>query len=142
MNSELNWDGFNETELKAISIHLRNVQEGTYLPTFPFSAAVFEELAENLASVAMIKPNSALTMVNEFNVINKVLLEIAPTPKTKDLNELMKLYTDKEVLQNILACNVCYFLVQQFSNMTRQVMTALETVKQMEELGGNNDTKH
>lgn len=142
MNKELNWDNFNETELKAISIHTRNVQEGTNFPTFPFSAAVFEELAELLSGVAMMKPNSALTMVSEINAINKVLLKLAPTPQTKDMDELMKLYTDEEIQQNLLACNVCHFLVQQFLNITRQVMTALETVKEMEELGGTNATKH
>ncbi|MDG6479960.1 hypothetical protein [Glaesserella parasuis] len=142
MNKELNWNNFSEAELKAISIHTKNVQEGTNSPTFPFSAAVFEELAELLSGVAMMKPNSALTMVDELDAINKVLLRISPTPQTKDIEELTKLYTDEEIQQNLLACNVCHFLVQQFLNMKRQMITALEAVKEMEELGGTNATKH
>ena len=141
-NNKIDWSDFNETEQQAIAIDGENMINGTDRPTFPYLAVVFEELAENLASIAMIKPNSALTMSNEIYAINKALLRIAPTPPVKDVDELMKLYTDAEIKQNLLACNVCFFLTQQLSNIASKIMNALEAVKEMEELGGSDATKH
>lgn len=140
--NKLDLSPLTEAEYQAIKIHLENIQNGTDSPTFPFSAVVFEELAENLASVAMVRPNSAFTMVNEINAINKVLLRIAPIAPTKDKKELATLFTDEEILKNSLACNVCYFLVSQFSNISKQILAALEMREMAEQQGGENATKH
>lgn len=137
LTDKINWDEFDEAEQQAIAIHFDNMTNGTDNPTFPYSAAVFEELAENLASVALLKPNSALRMVSELQAINKVLLGIIPIPPTKDEKELAQLFTDKEIKQNLLSCNVGFFLVGQFSHIINYIIMAQEMA-----VGGDNGTKH
>lgn len=133
----LNFEAFNETELKAISIHMMNVQNGENNPTFPYTAAALEELAENLTSIAMIAPSSALKMVEELNAINKVLVKLAPVHPVRTETELAALFSDEEITQNLLACNVCHFLVSQFTGITKQMIEGLKAVE-----GGQNATKH
>lgn len=139
-NDKIDWSNFNETEQQAIAIHSDNVANGTNNPTFPYSAVVFEELAENLASIALIKPNSALQMVKELQAISKVLLSLMPVPPTKDHKELAKLFTEEEIKQNLLDCTANFFLVNQFSNIINHILFALEA--EVKATGGENDTKH
>ncbi|KMK51244.1 hypothetical protein RO21_07195 [[Actinobacillus] muris] len=138
-NDTIDWSDFTETEQQAIAIHFDNVANGTDNPTFPYSAAVFTELAENLASIALIKPNSALKMVAELQALNNVLLKQMPLPPTRDVNKLVAMLTDEEIQQNILSCNVGFFLVKQFSHIINHILFALDMA---EATGGNNDTKH
>lgn len=138
-NDTIDWSDFNEVEQQAIAIHYENVNKGTNNPTFPYSAVVFEELAENLASIALIKPNSALKMVAELQAINAVLLKQMPIPPTKDQAELASLLTDEEVKQNLLSCTAGLFLVNQFSNIINHILFAIETKNT---IGGENGTPH
>ncbi|WGE65916.1 hypothetical protein NYR76_02855 [Actinobacillus equuli subsp. equuli] len=137
MNKKLDYSHLNAVELKAISIHMMNVQNGEDNPTFPYTAATLEELAENLTSIAMIAPSSALKMVEELNAINKVLVKLAPVPPVRTETELAALFSDEEITQNLLACNVCHFLVSQFTNITKQMIEGFKAVE-----GGQNATKH
>ncbi|MBF0786113.1 hypothetical protein E4T80_11630 [Muribacter muris] len=137
-NDIIDWSDFTETEQQAIAIHFDNVANGTDNPTFPYSAAAFTELAENLASIALIKPNSALKMVEELKALNNVLLKQIPLPPTRDVNKLVAILTDEEIQQNILSCNVGFFLVKQFSHIINHILFALEA----ENAGGGNGTKH
>lgn len=139
-NNKIDWSNFNETEQQAIAIHYDNVANGTNNPTFPYSAAVFEELAENLASIALIKPNAAFRMVDELQAINDVLLKQMPIPPTKDEAELATMFTNEEIQQNLLGCTASFFLVNQFSNIINHILFTLEA--EATATGGENDTKH
>ncbi|MCK3657058.1 hypothetical protein A4G19_15465 [Pasteurellaceae bacterium Macca] len=139
-NNKIDWGNFNETEQEAIAIHYDNVANGTNNPTFPYSAAVFEELAENLASIAIIKPNSALRMVAELQAINDVLLKQMPIPPTKDEAELATMFTNEEIQQNLFDCTASFFLVKQLANIINQILFALGVETTV--TGGENGTKH
>lgn len=137
-DDKIYWDEFNETEQQAIAIHFDNMANGTEKPTFPCSAAAFEELAETLASLAKIMPNHAAQMAKELQAINNVLLRQMPVPKTRNRDELGEIYTDEQIKQNLLGCNVGFFLVKQFNNIINQIAFTLEA----EKTGGGNGTKH
>lgn len=127
----LDWSKFSETELQAISIANQNRLNGTTKPTFPYSAVVFEELAEILASIALVKPESAVKMVTELNVINTHLINIQPKL------ELDPTPTPEALQQFIIENAVCDFIITQFNGIIGQVVTAIEQAK-----GGDNGVRH
>ncbi|MDH2998666.1 hypothetical protein A1D22_02560 [Pasteurellaceae bacterium LFhippo2] len=129
LNNEMPWDKFNETELKAIGIEFSNLQNGTTYPTFPYIAVVLEELAETLVSITKFTPSNTAPLVRELQVIREQLLKVAPIPKTKDLNELMATYSEEEVANNLLACNVCHFMAKQLGNIQEQIIFEFETMR-------------
>ncbi|QIM63047.1 hypothetical protein A1D29_06975 [Pasteurellaceae bacterium Orientalotternb1] len=137
-NDKIDWSNFNETEQQAIAIHYDNVANGTNNPTFPYSAAVFEELAENLASLALIKPNSAWKMVQEIDAINRTLFKIMPLAPSTNEDDLAA-FTDEQIKQNLLGCNVCFFLVSQFTHIINHIVMTQEMALSA---GGENGTKH
>lgn len=127
-DKEIDWSNFNETELQAIGIDFSNLENGTTYPTFPYTAAVLEELAETLASITKISPSNTAHVVRELQVIREQLLKVAPISKAKDLNELMATYSEEEVANNLLACNVCHFIAKQLGNIQEQIIFELETM--------------
>lgn len=125
-DKEIDWSNFNETELQAIGIDFSNLENGTTYPTFPYTAAVLEELAETLASITKTAPSNTAHIVRELQVIREQLLKVAPISKAKDLNELMATYSEEEVANNLLACNVCHFIAKQLGNIQEQIIFELE----------------
>lgn len=137
-NDQIDWSDFNETEQQAIAIHYDNVANGTNKPTFPYIAVVFEELAENLASLALIEPNAAGKIVQEIDAINRTLFKIMPLAPSTNEDDLA-VFTDEQIKQNLLGCNVCFFLVSQFTNIINHIVMAQEMALSA---GGENGTKH
>lgn len=106
---------------------------------FPFSNAVFEELAENIASIALIRPHSAAQFEAELNEMIIQLLKVSPTPQTDDVEEIIKRYSEAEIKEHLRACNVCSFLAFQLLNIAEQVRFSLA----LHQTGGaENDSKH
>lgn len=77
-DKKINWDSFSETEQQAIGIGNGNFINGTNNPEFPYIAAVFEAVAEELEHIAQVEPNAAIQFAKEANVISQRLLELAP----------------------------------------------------------------
>lgn len=125
----LDWSNFSETELQAISIANQNRLNGTTKPTFPYCAVVFEELAESLASIALVKPESAVKMVTELYAINTHLINIQPRLEPEPTPEALQ--------QFIIENAVCHFIITQFNGIIEQVVAPIEQAK-----GGDNGVRH
>lgn len=138
-SKEIDWSDFNETELQVISAHYQNLANGTNYSGLPYLSVVFEELAENLASIALLQPGNANKLANELLTINKVLLNTMPTPPTKNIDELAKLLSEEEIKNNLLYCTVSNSLIRFFANIIEQIIEAQEMAIKQEV---KNATKH
>ncbi|MGY4699218.1 hypothetical protein ACVND7_06095 [Avibacterium paragallinarum] len=127
IDKKINWDSFSETEQQAIGISNSNSINGTNNPEFPYIAAVFEAVAEELENIAQAAPNAAIQFVKEANVIVRKLIELSPIPPTTDIEELAEQYSEDELASRLLGCSVCYFLDYQFSQLETQIIAHLET---------------
>lgn len=137
-NEKRNLSGFTETELQALGINHENFTHGTTRPEFPYIAAVFEAVAEELEHIANTCPNAAIQFAKEANVIVRKLIELSPTPPTTDIEELAEQYSGEEIARRLLGCTVCHFLSSQLTRMEAQIIAQLET--QMH--GGENEKMH
>lgn len=137
-DKKINWDSFSETEQQAIGISNSNSINGTNNPEFPYIAAVFEAVAEELENIAQVAPNAAIQFVKEANVIVRKLIELSPIPPTTDIEELAEQYSGEEIALRLLGCAVCNFLSSQLTRMEEQIIAQLET--QMH--GGENEKMH
>ncbi|MEE6041363.1 hypothetical protein [Avibacterium paragallinarum] len=127
IDKKINWDSFSETEQQAIGISNSNSINGTNNPEFPYIAAVFEAVAEELENIAQAAPNAAIQFVKEANVIVRKLIELSPIPPTTDIEELAEQYSEDELASRLLGCTVCDFLAYQFAQMETQIIAQLET---------------
>ncbi|MFQ1014715.1 hypothetical protein [Avibacterium paragallinarum] len=137
-NEKRNLAGFTETELQALGINRDNFTHGTTHPEFPYIAAVFEAVAEELENIAQVAPNAAIQFAKEANVIARKLIELSPIPPTTDIEELAEQYSGEEIARRLLGCTVCHFLSSQLTRMEAQIIAQLET--QMH--GGENEKMH
>lgn len=131
-NSLLDWSDFNEVEQKAIAIGFSNFENGTNQPTFPFIAAVLEELGENLASIALTRPNSAKKCISELETFERVLIGLFP----EELNDHPDL-TEKHVKKFLLYSNVMCFLIEQLQQLRLQMAFSLELLENQAQGGSN-----
>lgn len=127
IDKKINWDSFSETEQQAIGISNSNSINGTNNPEFPYIAAVFEAVAEELEHIAHTCPNAAIQFAKEANVIARKLIELSPTPPTTDIEELAEQYSGEEIARRLLGCAVCHFLSSQLTRMEAQIIAQLET---------------
>ncbi|WAM59107.1 hypothetical protein OW731_11445 [Avibacterium paragallinarum] len=126
-NEKRDLAGFTETELQALGINHENFIHGTNNPQFPYIAAVFEAVAEELEHIAHTCPNAAIQFVKEANAIIKKLIELSPIPPTTDIKELAEQYSGEEIARRLLGCAVCHFLSSQLTRMEEQIIAQLET---------------
>ncbi|KAA6208936.1 hypothetical protein [Avibacterium paragallinarum] len=138
IDKKINWDSFSETEQQAIGISNSNSINGTNNPEFPYIAAVFEAVAEELEDIAHTCPNAAIQFAKEANAIIKKLRELLPVPPTADIEELAEQCSEEELANRLLGCIVCHFLAYQFAQMETQIITKLDS--QM--YGGENEKMH
>ncbi|MEH8075258.1 hypothetical protein [Gallibacterium anatis] len=138
IDKKINWDSFSETEQQAIGISNSNSINGTNNPQFPYIAAVFEAVAEELEHIAQVAPNAAIQFAKEANVIARKLIELSPTTPITNIEELAEQYSGEEIARRLLGCTVCHFLSSQLTRMEAQIIAQLET--QMH--GGENEKMH
>ncbi|RZN56978.1 hypothetical protein [Avibacterium paragallinarum] len=138
MNEKRNLAGFTETELQALGINRDNFICGTTRPEFPYIAAVFEAVAEELARIAEATPNAAIQFAKEANAIIKKLRELSPVPPLEEIEELAEQYSEEELASRLLGCTVCDFLAYQFAQMETQIITKLDHQTH----GGENEKMH
>ncbi|QZP16508.1 hypothetical protein [Avibacterium paragallinarum] len=137
-NEKRDLAGFTETELQALGINHENFIHGTNNPQFPYIAAVFEAVAEELENIAQAAPNAAIQFAKEANAIIKKLRELSPIPPLEEIEELAEQYSEDELASRLLGCTVCDFLAYQFAQMETQIITKLDS--QMH--GGENEKMH
>lgn len=128
----LDWSNFNEAEQQSIAITSSNFEQGTSLPPFPFTAAVLDELGENLVHIALVRPNSAKKCMDELAVFERVLLAQMPkAPRDEDEP------TAKQVQEFLLYSTVMCFLVEQFKQLHQQMAFSLELLENQAQGGRN-----